>query len=44
MAEDDDTFEAAWVALQDALTAANVELMTKEWQANYQANLALMGK
>jgi putative aldouronate transport system substrate-binding protein len=44
MAEDDDTFEAAWVALQDSLTAANVELMTKEWQANYQANLALMGK
>ncbi len=44
MAEDDDTFEAAWTALQDALTAANVELMTKEWQANYQANLALMGK
>ncbi len=44
MAEDDDTFEAAWVALQDALTAANVELMTRDWQANYQANLALMGK
>lgn len=44
MAEDDDTFEAAWTALQDALTAANVELMTQEWTANYQANLALMSK
>ncbi len=44
MTEDDDSFEAAWSALQDALLNANVELMTQEWQANYQHNLALMGK
>ena len=43
MADDDATFEAAWVALQDALTAANVDLMTQEWTANYKSNLAKIG-
>jgi hypothetical protein len=44
MAEDDDTFEAAWGALQAALKVANVELMAREWEANYQKNLVQMGK
>jgi putative aldouronate transport system substrate-binding protein len=44
MSEDDDSFETAWTNLQDAMTAANVDLMTQEWQANYQANLALLSK
>jgi len=44
MSEDEDSFEAAWTALQDALLDADVELMTAEWTANYQHNLELMGK
>lgn len=44
MAEDDDTFEAAWEALQDAMTAADVETYTQFYQSNYTANLEKMSK
>ena len=43
MAEDDDTFEAAWEALQDAMTAADIETYTQFYQDNYQKNMAKMG-
>lgn len=44
MAEDDDTFEAAWEALQGAMTAADVAAYTQFYQDNYQSNLAKMAE
>ena len=43
MADDDDTFEAAWAALQDALVNADIATYSQFYQDNYQANLAKMG-
>lgn len=42
MAEDEDTFEAAWTALQDALNMAGIDTWTNFRTERYQANLAAM--
>ena len=43
MAEDDDTFEAAWSALQEAVEMADLATYTQFMTENYQSNLAKMG-
>lgn len=44
MAEDDDTFEAAWTALQEAVEMADVATYTQFMTDNYQSNLAKMAQ
>ena len=43
MAEDDASFDAAWTALQDALTNAGVDTWTNFRTENYKANLVKLG-